>query len=145
MDAREALAIANEWKWTREDIRSYVNTQVVAFELPGGKTKKIPLPDDSMVVAVAPYIDQTHQRGVHFMSSCMGELPETTFDVSAVDRNGNTLFNGPVTSLKNGFFELWLPRNRDIRLTVRGSGRKAEGRIGTFDDSKTCVTTFQLK
>ena len=79
------------------------------------------------------------------MSSCMGELPETTFDVSAVDRNGNTLFNGPVTSLKNGFFELWLPRDRDIRLTVRGLGRKAEGRIGTFGDSKTCVTTFQLK
>ena len=61
VDAKEALAIANEWKWTREDIRSYVNTQVVAFELPGGKTKKIPLPDESMVVAVAPYINQTHQ------------------------------------------------------------------------------------
>jgi len=61
VDAKEALAIANEWKWTRQDIRSYVDTQAVAFELPGGKTKKIPLPDDSMVVAVAPYIDQTHQ------------------------------------------------------------------------------------
>ena len=79
------------------------------------------------------------------MSSCMGELPETTFDVSAVDQNGNSLFNGPVTSLKNGFFELWLPRDRDIELTVRRMGRKAEGRIGTFGDSKTCVTTFQLK
>jgi len=79
------------------------------------------------------------------MSSCMGELPETTFDVRAVDQTGNTLFNGPVTSLKNGFFELWLPRDRDIRLTVRGLGRKAEGRIDTFGNSKTCVTTFRLK
>ena len=61
INAEKALAIANEWKWTRSDIRSYVNTQVVGFELPGGKTKKIPLPDDAMVIAVAPYIDQTHQ------------------------------------------------------------------------------------
>jgi hypothetical protein len=78
------------------------------------------------------------------MSSCQGELPETTFDVSAIDQNGNTLFAGPITTLKNGFFELWLPRDRHIQLTVRGLGRKAEGRIGTFGDSKTCVTTFQL-
>jgi hypothetical protein len=79
------------------------------------------------------------------MSSCQGELPDTTFDVSAVDQNGNTVFSGPITTLKNGFFELWLPRDRDIQLTVRGLGRKAEGRIATFADSRTCITTFQLK
>ena len=61
VDAKEALAIANEWKWTRKDIRSYVDPRVVAFELPGDKTKKIPLPDDSRVVAVAPYVTYTHQ------------------------------------------------------------------------------------
>jgi len=79
------------------------------------------------------------------MSSCQGELPETTFDVSAIDQNGNTLFAGPITTLKNGFFELWLPRDRHIQLAIHGLGRKVEGRIGTFGDSKTCVTTFQLK
>jgi hypothetical protein len=61
MDAKEALAMANDWKWTRKDIKSHVDTRVVAFELPGDKTIKIPLPDDSMVVAVAPYIKYTHQ------------------------------------------------------------------------------------
>jgi hypothetical protein len=61
VDTQKALAIANEWKWTHKDIRSYVNTRMVAFELPGDKTKKVPLPDDSMVVAVAPYIKYTHQ------------------------------------------------------------------------------------
>jgi len=61
VDAKEALAIANEWKWDRKDIRSYVNARVVGFELPGDKTKNIPLPDDSMVIAVAPYIKYTHQ------------------------------------------------------------------------------------
>jgi len=61
VDAKKALAMANEWKWTRKDIKSHVDTRVVEFELPGDKTKKIPLPDDSMVVAVAPYIKYTHQ------------------------------------------------------------------------------------
>ena len=78
------------------------------------------------------------------MSSCQGELPDSKFDVSAIDQNGNELFRGSVTTLKNGFFELWLPRNRSIQLTIQGKGRKTEGRIGTFDGSNTCITTFQL-
>jgi hypothetical protein len=79
------------------------------------------------------------------MSSCQGELPDTKFDVSAIDQNGNVLFKGSITTLRNGFFELWLPRDRSIQLTIQGLGRKIEGQIGTFDESKTCVTTFQLK
>jgi len=79
------------------------------------------------------------------MSSCQGELPEMKFDVSATDQNGTVLVDETVGTLKNGFFELWLPRNRGIKLTIQGSGRQAEGRIGTFDTSKTCVTTFRLR
>ncbi|MEJ2100688.1 MAG: CueP family metal-binding protein [Desulfobacterales bacterium] len=79
------------------------------------------------------------------MSSCQGELPETKFDVKAVDQNGNVLVNKTTATLKNGFFELWLPRNRSIKLIIQGSGRQAEGSIGTFDNSKTCVTTLRLR
>jgi hypothetical protein len=79
------------------------------------------------------------------MSSCQGELPEMKFDVKATDQNGNVLVNQTIATLRNGFFELWLPRNRGIKLTIQGSDRQAEGRIGTFDTSKTCVTTFRLK
>jgi hypothetical protein len=78
------------------------------------------------------------------MSSCQGELPGTKFDVKAIDQNGNVLVNETIATLKNGFFELWLPRNRSIKLSIQGSGRQAEGSIGTFDDSNTCVTTLRL-
>ena len=60
-DAKKALALANEWRWTRKDIRSSVDTRNVTVDLPGGKTIKIPLPKDAMMVAVAPYINRTHQ------------------------------------------------------------------------------------
>ncbi|MGD2188139.1 MAG: CueP family metal-binding protein [Desulfobacterales bacterium] len=79
------------------------------------------------------------------MSSCQGELPEMKFDVKATDQKGNVLVNETVATLKNGFFELWLPRDRSIKLSITGSDRRAIGRIGTFDGSKTCVTTFRLR
>ena len=79
------------------------------------------------------------------MSSCQGELPDAKFDVTATDQNGNELINGTVTTLRNGFMELWLPRDRSIQLTIRAMGREAGGSIGTYDQSDTCITTFQLK
>lgn len=60
VNAIEALAIANQWKWSKKDIKSYVNSREVVFQFPGGKVKNIPLPEEKMVVALAPYIKGTH-------------------------------------------------------------------------------------
>ncbi len=79
------------------------------------------------------------------MSSCQGELPEKEFEVKAVDQDGKVLVDETVATLRNGFFELWLPRNSMIQLEIEGFNRKAQGMIETFDNSKTCVTTFQLQ
>jgi hypothetical protein len=79
------------------------------------------------------------------MSSCQGELAEKSFYVTAVDQKGNLLVNETVTTLRNGFFELWLPRKRIIDLRIQGFNRLAQGKITTYDASKTCVTTFRLQ
>ena len=60
VDAVQAMKIANAWKWTQKEIKSYVDTREVVFEFSDGKSKKIPLPEDKMLVAVAPYINRTH-------------------------------------------------------------------------------------
>jgi hypothetical protein len=61
IDAIQALAIANEWNYSRKDITSYVTPREVVFKSSNDKViKKIPLPEDKMMVAVAPYINQTH-------------------------------------------------------------------------------------
>jgi len=73
-------------------------------------------------------------------------LAQQTFSVKAVDQdNKNVLADETMTTLQNGFFEIWLPRNRRIMVSVRGGDLRAEGVIETFPDSKTCVTTFQLQ
>jgi hypothetical protein len=60
-DAVQAMAIANEWNWSRKEIKSYVTPGEVIFEFPDGKVKRVPLPENGMVVAVAPYITKTHK------------------------------------------------------------------------------------
>ena len=61
IDAKQAMAIANQWKWTRKEVTSYVNPRGVIFVFPDKKVKGIPLPADKMLVAVAPYIRRTHR------------------------------------------------------------------------------------
>ncbi len=79
------------------------------------------------------------------MSSCQGELPQTRFNVKAIDQAGNVLIDGPVSTLKNGFMELWLPRHSTFNLTIERLKRSVTGPISTFDGSDTCITTMQLK
>jgi hypothetical protein len=78
------------------------------------------------------------------MSSCQGELPDKQFYVKATDQSGNILIDGNIATLRNGFFELWLPRNRVIELNIRGLNRNVKGTVETFDNSKTCITTLRL-
>jgi hypothetical protein len=79
------------------------------------------------------------------VSSYQGVLAEKSFYVTAVDQDGNPLVHETVTTLRNGFFELWLPRKRIIDLRIQGLNRTAKGKITTFDAGKTCVTTFRLR
>lgn len=143
-DALQSISLANQTKSSERGIKSFVNSQEVVFQFPGGDMKKIRLPEDKMMVAIAPYKKRTHDCATHYFSSCQAELIKETFLVRAVDREGHVLIDQSMTTLQNGFFELWLPRNRTIMLTVREGDLKAEGQIDTFSNSLTCVTTLQL-
>ena len=61
IDAVEAMAIANAWKWSRKDIKSSVTAREVVFKFSDGKQQRIALPQEKMLVAVAPYIRRTHK------------------------------------------------------------------------------------
>ena len=61
VNAMEAVAIANEWKWSQKDVKTSVTAREVVFEFPDKTVKKIPLPQEKMLLAVAPYIRRTHK------------------------------------------------------------------------------------
>ena len=61
IDAVEAMEVANEWKWTQKDVKSFVTAREVVFKFSDGKEQKIPLTEEKMLVAVAPYIRRTHK------------------------------------------------------------------------------------
>ena len=61
IDAMKAMEIANQWKQSKKEITSYVTPGEVVFNFPDKKVKRIPLPPDKMIVAVAPYITRTHK------------------------------------------------------------------------------------
>jgi hypothetical protein len=61
VNAMEAVAIANEWKWSRKDVKTSITAREVVFEFSDKTVKRIPLPQEKMLVAVAPYIRRTHK------------------------------------------------------------------------------------
>lgn len=61
LNAREALVIANQWHWERRPVTTYVTSKEVVFEFKTGTIKRIALPKDEMMVAVAPYVRKTHK------------------------------------------------------------------------------------
>ena len=59
-DAIQAVALANKWRWTNKNITTYVDAQKIVFKFPDGQVKTISMPENKMLVAVAPYITKTH-------------------------------------------------------------------------------------
>lgn len=145
IDARDALALANEWRVSNPDLKSSLKADAVIFVFPEGHEISVPLPADEMVIAVAPYTTNTHKCTIHSISGCGGELVDVETRVLAETQEGTVLMDETLRTAANGFIELWLPRNSEINLTLEALGKRAAGKITTYDDSNTCVTTFKLE
>lgn len=143
--AKKAMKIAYKWRAENIDVKTFVTPDVVNFQFRDGKTVVVPLPDDQMIVSIAPYVNKTHPCATHTMSSCEGELKDTLIKVKAIAAGGRVLINESIMSPFTGFIDLWLPRNQEITLYVSALGKNATGVITTFRNSKTCDSTLKLE
>ena len=144
LDAKQTIEKANEWGKSATKISSYINTEQVVIEFPDGKVVTKNLPDDLFYLAVAPYINTTHDCLIHYPSSCSGEMKLKNVKVTAKDEDGSIIIDEFVSTLSNGFFELWLPRNKNINLTIVDGNKSGNETLSTMIDSRTCVTTIKL-
>ncbi len=60
------------------------------------------------------------------------------------DEDGNVVLDETINSPKNGFIDLWLPRDKIFTIIISHNGKKAEAKISTFAGDPTCITTMQL-
>jgi hypothetical protein len=78
------------------------------------------------------------------LTGCQGELVEKEFDVYIEDEDGKVMIDEKITSLPNGFFDLWLPREKTYTVTISYDGKTVESELSTFENDGTCITTMQL-
>ena len=143
VSAQKAMQLANAWKGS--NVQSFVTDQAVQFTFPNGQKESVALPARQMVVAIAPYVNQTHPCKTHFMSGCQGELVNTPVKVNVTNAAGKTVINRTVNTLPNGFLELWLDRNQTYNVTLSAQGKSVKGQVQTLKGSDTCVTALRLQ
>ncbi|MBW8348817.1 CueP family metal-binding protein [Bacillus sp. IITD106] len=102
------------------------------------------LPEDEFFVSIAPFIKETHPCEIHSLTGCQGEMTEKEFDVYIEDKDGNVVLDKTLKSQANGFIDLWLPRDKEYRITINHEGKKVESTFSTFKGDGTCITTLQL-
>jgi len=141
-DIKEIIQILNE----DDVLRSTVSASINGTELTVTKDSESLVYDvgEEFYLAVAPYQSYTHTWTFHSVTGCRAEMVEEEFLVT-FEVDGEYLVNEVITSLKNGFIELWLPRDVEGILTISINGLSATEEIGTFDDDLTCLTTMELK
>ncbi len=125
-----------------------VNASITSHELivqEDGVTKETyDLPADEFFVSIAPFETKTHECAVHSLTGCQGELVEEVFDVQITDEKGKKIVDEKMTSLENGFIDLWLPRDQEFTVKIQKDDKLVESTISTFEGDNTCITTMQL-
>ncbi|EHR59189.1 CueP family metal-binding protein [Saccharomonospora cyanea] len=105
----------------------------------------IPLPEDRFYLAVAPYVDHTHECYYHSLTTCRGELAGEELRIRIVDdATGETLVEEQVTTFDNGFVGFWLPQGVNGTIEAGYQGRTGRSAFSTTDEGATCLTTLQL-
>ncbi|GGM21638.1 hypothetical protein GCM10010841_31900 [Deinococcus aerophilus] len=140
----QALAQANQWR-NAGGLQSYVTSEAVVFRFPDGQQNSVALPSEQMVVAIAPYVNQTHSCKTHSMSGCQGELVNTPVNILVRNQAGKTVMHRTVKTLSNGFVEVWLDRDQTYQVSLKTGGKTTSGVLSTHAGSDTCVTTMRLR
>ena len=145
----------SEAKDTKEKVHEYsvgsfeddVTASITSHELivnDNGKETTFDLPSDEFFVSIAPFVENTHPCAIHSLTGCQGELVEKDFNVHIQDEDGEVVVDETITSLENGFIDLWLPRDKNFQVKITHDDKTVESQISTFEGDNTCITTMQL-
>lgn len=127
-----------------ENVSASITSHELIVTDRNNEKKTYELPKEEFFVSIAPFLETTHPCEIHSLTSCQGELVNEKFEVYIEDTDGNVILDETMTSFENGFIDLWLPREKNLQITIKQSGKSATSEISTFEGDNTCITTMQL-
>lgn len=126
------------------DLVASVRSTDVVVQTADAEPVSLPI-DEGFYLSVAPYRTQTHPCSFHSPTTCLGELGDEPVTITAVDAaTGEQVLAVDTRTEANGFVGVWLPRDRDLTVTVDAPGGSATTAVATGADDPTCLTTMQL-
>lgn len=99
------------------------------------------LPEGEFFVLIALYYVMTHPCATHYLTGCNSELKNEEFDILIKDMAGNVMVDETKTSQRNGFIDLWLPRDQQYTIEITHNGNTINSTLSTFEGDNTCITT----
>lgn len=109
-----------------------------------GKEDTYDLLDDEFFVSIAPYLTYTHPCEIHSLTGCQGELVSEEMDVKITDEDGEVYVDDALTTLENGFYDFWLPRDKNYTIDISFEGKSVSYDFSTFEGDPTCLTELPL-
>ena len=128
---------------TTDEKASITSTQLIVTDTNENKIT-YDLPEDEFFISIAPYVNETHPCKDHSLTGCQGELVQKEIDVFIENEKGEVVVDETLTTLENGFIDLWLPRNEAFIVEMSYDGKNVTGDLTTFEEDGTCITTLQL-
>lgn len=144
--AESVKALVHDYSIGNKDAKNASTTshQLIVTEDDGSEIT-YDLPQDEFFISIAPYINETHPCTNHSLTGCQAELVDEAFEVYIEDLDGNVIYDESVQTPKNGFIDLWLPRDKTLNVTIEHDGKIVTEELSTFEGDPTCITTMQLK
>lgn len=144
-DVEDIKALVHEYSVGEfDDVSASISSHELIVTDEDKKETTYELPADEFFVSIAPFETETHACAIHSLTGCQGEMVKKEFEVYIEDEKGNVVENQTLTSLENGFLDLWLPRDHTYHVTIKHKGKVSESEISTFEGDNTCITTMQL-
>ena len=110
----------------------------------GSQEAILPLPDDKFYLAIAPFLDRSHECHFHSLGTCQGELVGEAVHVTITTVGGEALVDEEAVTWMNGFVGYWVPKGSAGTITVDQGGKQGSVSFTTGEQDATCVTTLQL-
>lgn len=145
MNSREIKELVHEYSiGDIEDVSASITSHELIVMDKDENKSSYPLPEDEFFVSIAPFVEKTHPCEIHSLTGCQGELVEKEFNVFIEDEEGKVVIDETMTTLDNGFIDIWLPRDKTFQVKIEHEGKTSESEISTFKGDNTCITTMQL-